>query len=161
VEAHVARAGLQKQILFAGDSREVEQILSQSHIFVLPSRWEGFPLTILEAMRAGLPVVASDVGGVGEAVIHGKTGFLVRPGDAYDLQRHVDSLLQNNDLRANLGASGRQRFLNLFTRDKMLDAIGRIYRQVLVGLPATGQGQEVSTNGAFDSQGSQVELLQS
>jgi glycosyltransferase involved in cell wall biosynthesis len=135
VEADVARAGLQSQIVFVGNSREVEQILSQSHIFALPSRWEGFPLTILEAMRAGLPVVASDVGGVREAVIDGHTGFLTRPGDLNDLQQHIENLLQDNALRATLGSNGRQRFLKMFTQDKMLNRIRSVYHQIWTRKP--------------------------
>jgi glycosyltransferase involved in cell wall biosynthesis len=159
VEADVVRAGLQNKVVFAGDSREVEQILSQSHIFVLPSRWEGFPLTILEAMRAGLPVVASNVGGVGEAVVDGHTGFLARPGDELDLQRHIDMLLQDSALRGTLGAAGRQRFLKKFTRDKMLDSIRRIYRQVLAGSPQTSNG--VTRDLVLEAQRSQEEIFQS
>ncbi len=158
VKADVARAGLQSQMVFAGDSREVEQILSQSHIFVLPSRWEGFPLTILEAMRAGLPVVASDVGGVREAVINGHTGFLVRPGDLHDLQRHIDNLLQDGALRGTLGANGRRRFLKMFTQDKMLDSIRTIYHQIWTGSPLTGFA--MPGNPAFDARRSQEEVLQ-
>ena len=153
MEADVVRAGLQSQIVFAGNSREVEQILSKSHIFVLPSRWEGFPLTILEAMRAGLPVVASDVGGVREAVIDGHTGFLTRPGDMHDLQQHIDSLLQDGALRGALGSNGRRHFLKMFTQDKMLDRIRSIYHQIWTGNPLTG-------NPAFDAQRSQGEVLQ-
>jgi len=134
-EAEVARAGLQSQVVFAGDSREVEQILSQSHIFVLPSRWEGFPITILEAMRAGLPVIASDVGGVREAVVDRHTGFLVRPGVVSDLQQHIDSLLQSSALRGALGSNGRQRFVKMFTHDRMLDSIRKIYHQIWTGKP--------------------------
>jgi glycosyltransferase involved in cell wall biosynthesis len=135
VEADVARAGLQSQIVFAGDSREVEQILSKSHIFVLASRWEGFPITILEAMRAGLPVIASDVGGVREAVVDGHTGFLARPEVVHDLQQHIDSLLQSSALRGTLGSNGRQRFLKMFTRDRMLESIRSIYHQIWTGKP--------------------------
>jgi glycosyltransferase involved in cell wall biosynthesis len=153
VEADVARAGLQSQIVFAGNSREVEQILSKSHIFVLPSRWEGFPLTILEAMRAGLPVVASDVGGVREAVIDGHTGFLTRPGDLHHLQQNIDSLLRHSTLRGTLGSNGRRHFLKMFTQDKMLDRIRSIYHQIWTGNPLTGDP-------TFDAQRSQAEALQ-
>jgi glycosyltransferase involved in cell wall biosynthesis len=159
VEADVARAGLQSQIVFAGNSGEVEQILSQSHIFVLPSRWEGFPLTILEAMRAGLPVIASDVGGVGEAVIDGHTGFLASPGDAHDLQRHIDNLLQDHALRGTLGDRGRRRFLKLFTRDRMLNSTRSIYHQIWTGSPLTDE--ESPGNAGFDARRSQGEVLQS
>jgi glycosyltransferase involved in cell wall biosynthesis len=138
VEADVARAGLQNQVVFAGNSREVEQILSKSHIFVLPSRWEGFPLTILEAMRAGLPVVASDVGGVREAVIDGYTGFLTRPGDLHDLQRYIENLLRDSELRGTLGSNGRQHFLKMFTQDKMLDGVRSVYYHIWTGKPVFG-----------------------
>jgi glycosyltransferase involved in cell wall biosynthesis len=88
-------------------------------------------------MRAGLPVVASDVGGVREAVIDGHTGFLARPGDVDDLRRHIDNLLQDGALRGTLGANGRRRFLKMFTQDKMLDSIRGVYHQIWTGSPLT------------------------
>src|SRR5262249_32899351 len=68
------------RVEFLGERFNIAEILAGSHIFALATKWEGLPLSILEAMRAGLPVIASDVGGVSEAVTEGKTGYLVAPG---------------------------------------------------------------------------------
>jgi glycosyltransferase involved in cell wall biosynthesis len=131
VEAAVAAKGLQQKVVFLGNREDVEQILAESDIFVLPSRWEGFPLTVLEAMRAGLPVVASDVGGVAEAVIDGYTGYLFAPNDGQALRTRIDKLLRDEVLRGELGGNGERRFQALFTRSRMIDAVRGVYQQVL------------------------------
>ncbi len=72
--------GIRGRVEFKGSRGDVPEILAQSDIFVLASKTETLPISILEAMRAGLPVVASDVGGVSEEVVDGETGILVSPG---------------------------------------------------------------------------------
>jgi len=130
VEAQARRLGLAERVRFLGLSRDVEQRLAESQLFVLASRWEGFPYTVLEAMRAGLPVVGSDVGGVGEAVLHGETGFLVPRGDEEALRYRLSELLASADLRRRLGRAGRQRFEATFTFERMLDKTAAIYHAV-------------------------------
>ena len=95
LEAEVYRLNLRNRVGFLGERRDVAQILSACHIFALPTRWEGFPLSILEAMRAGLPVVASNVGGVAEAVIDSKTGFLAPCGDEFAFRARLRELIEN------------------------------------------------------------------
>lgn len=95
---------------------------------VMPSRWEGFGLVAVEAMRAGVPVIASNVGGLAEIVVDGKTGMLIEPGDSASLTRAVRSL-RVLPLRE-MGAAGHQRFLESFTIDKAHRALCELYRNL-------------------------------
>ncbi len=129
VEAQARRLGIAERVRFLGLRRDVAELLAQSQLFVLATRWEGFPYTILEAMRAGLPVVASDVGGVQEAVVHGETGFLVPRGDEQALRQRLSDMLASPDLRRRFGAAGRQRFEATFTFDRMIDKTAAVYHE--------------------------------
>jgi glycosyltransferase involved in cell wall biosynthesis len=92
-------------------------------VFVFPSIWdEPFGIPVIEAMAAGLPVVATRVGGVVETVEDGKTGFLVPPGDSQALAGAISSLLEDRALRERLGAAGRERALELFSFDSVAAA---------------------------------------
>jgi glycosyltransferase involved in cell wall biosynthesis len=126
-----AERGLLDKVKFLGARKDIPELLSRAHIFVLTSNWEGFPITILEAMRAGLPVIASDVGGVGEAVVDGKTGFLIPRGDIEVLKDRLTRLIDNPGLRVELGQAGRQRFTENFTIDIMLAKTVSVYQQIL------------------------------
>ena len=126
-----AGLGLGDRVRFLGPRHEVPELLARCHVFVLTSNWEGLPLTVLEAMRAGLPVVASDVGGVREAVADGETGFLVPRGDAARLRERLKLLLQTPELRARMGAAGYGRWRERFTLDRMLRNTEAVYREVL------------------------------
>jgi len=123
--------GIGGKVDFLGSQSQVAEFLGTSHIFVLASRWEGLPICILEAMRAGLPVVASDVGGVREAVQDGVTGFLVKSGDVEALRDRLRTLLRGPGLRADLGAEGRRQYLAGFTLESMLAKTRGLYREVL------------------------------
>jgi glycosyltransferase involved in cell wall biosynthesis len=92
-----------------GERRDIRELLGQSDIFVLSSTSEGMPITILEAMAAGVPVVASDVGGVSELVEHGVTGLLVPPRDPDALAAALRRLLDDPQSRRTLGDAGRAR----------------------------------------------------
>lgn len=97
---------------------------------VVPSRFEAFPLTILEAMFAGVPVIASDVGSVAEAVVHGETGLLVPPGDVPALADAIRRLLADEQTRRELGGRGRDRAHRLFTADAMARAYEALYTEL-------------------------------
>jgi glycosyltransferase involved in cell wall biosynthesis len=99
--------------------------------FAVTSRWEGFPLVVLEAMRAGLPVVAYDIGGVGEQVHHGDTGFLVEPGDAIALAERLRELARDPELTRRMGEAARRRFEERFQIDRMVDSIEEYYLRAL------------------------------
>ena len=102
-------------------------------MFVLSSRSEGFPVSILEAMAAGLPVVATDVGGVAEAVENGETGFLVPAADPGALARALERLVSNAVLRRRMGAAGRARALRLFDVPRYRAAYVELYCRELQG----------------------------
>jgi len=99
--------------------------------FAVTSRWEGFPLVVLEAMRAGLPVVAYDIGGVREQVQHGDTGFLVEPGDAIALAERLRELATNPELAKRMGEAAHRRFEERFKIDRMVDSIEEYYLRAL------------------------------
>jgi len=117
-EAWVTEKGW-TNVTFSGQVLDVPQRLENADVFVLASLWEGFPRSILEAMRAGLPVVATDVGGVDEAVVDGVTGWMVPPRDAPALERALRRLA-DPEARQRLGRAGRQRYEDEFTFDAML-----------------------------------------
>jgi glycosyltransferase involved in cell wall biosynthesis len=109
---------------------EARQRLAGFDVFALPSRFEAFPLSIVEAMLGGLPVVASDVGSVSEAVIDGKTGILVPPEDPVALAEALQRLADDPELRAAMGARGRRRALELFTAEAMAARFESLYDEV-------------------------------
>jgi glycosyltransferase involved in cell wall biosynthesis len=114
VEAEVRRLGLRDVLTLTGTRDDVPALLAQADVFALSSRSEGAPLSILEAMAAGLPVVASRVGGVPELVVDGETGLLVPPGDPAALAAALGRLVADAGLRDRLGAAGRQRAQRCF-----------------------------------------------
>ncbi|MCX8053042.1 MAG: glycosyltransferase family 4 protein [Armatimonadetes bacterium] len=123
--------GIRDRVRFLGSRNDVPQILADCDIFALVSRWEGLPYAILEAMRAGLPVVASDVGGVSEAVVDGETGYLVPRGDVNSLSERLRYLARHPEERRRLGESGRHRCLTHFTLSKMVESTLAVYREVV------------------------------
>ena len=123
--------GLGGRVRFVGEVEDVAERLGAAQIFVLCSRWEGLPRSIIEAMRAGLPVVASDVGGVSELVAHGDTGFLSARESVVDVMGAVHRLLVEDDLRADMGRKGRLRFEEQFRFERMLEQTLETYRAVV------------------------------
>lgn len=97
--------GLGEWVRFHGLRNDVAEWLAKAQVFLLITNWEGFPHSILEAMRAGLPVVASDVGRINESVVEGETGFLVPRADVGALRERLSVLLQGPQLRERLGAA--------------------------------------------------------
>ncbi len=105
---------------------QVDQVLANADIFVLPTDWEGLPYTILEAMSHGLPVISSGVGGIGEAVTI-ENGILVAPREVVGLRRAIEKLVADPGLRRQLGLAGREKVLRDFSLDLMFDKIGNLY----------------------------------
>jgi glycosyltransferase involved in cell wall biosynthesis len=133
-----------ERLRMLGLRRDVPDLLHASDIFVLPSLYEGLPLSILEAMSQGLPVVATPVGGIPEVVTQGREGILVPKEDPAALAAAVQRLAGDADLRARLGSAGRQRALSEFSFETMLDRYDRLYRRLVFGVGAERSPNELS-----------------
>ena len=129
IEALAIDLGLAHRVRFVGALTDVAPTLAAAQLFVLATRWEGFPRSILEAMRAGLPVIASRVGGVHEAVEDGVSGLLTEPGDVAGMAAALRRMLERPVLRATMGAEGRTRYLAEFTFDRMAATMLDVYRR--------------------------------
>lgn len=126
--------GLAERVRFLGQRMDVAEVLSNAQLSVLITNWEGFPLSVLEAMRAGLPVVATAVGGVAEAVQEGESGYLVPRGDVDRLRDRMARLLASPELRVQLGAHARARFEQQFTLGHCVTRTLTVYREALEGM---------------------------
>ena len=118
-------------VTFLGFRKDVYSLMAASDIFVHPSLWEGFGTVFLEAMRAGLPVIAADVSAVPEIVVSGETGFLTKPADSDLLYGRMKELYNDPELRREMGKRGKQRVKEKFTLEKMADGFEKVYREVL------------------------------
>lgn len=127
VEAAIQELGLAGRVELLGVRSDVPSVLAGAQIGVLISRQEGFPLVVLEAMRAGLPVIASDVGGVREAVFPDATGILVARDDEEALRNALSRLIVDPALRRRLGDAGRLEYERRFTVDRMLAGTLDVY----------------------------------
>jgi glycosyltransferase involved in cell wall biosynthesis len=131
VEALVRGRELGDHVRFLGQRSDVPQLLAASDIVLLTSVSEGIPLTLIEAMGAGRPVVSTRVGGVREVVADGETGLLAPAGDDPTLAEQILRLANEPDLRAKMGQSGRQRADSLFREKTMHDRYDRVYRELI------------------------------
>ena len=131
LEEQARSLGVDDRVIFLGYRKDIRELLSACDIFVLPSVYEGLPLSILEAMAAGKAVVASHTGGIGEAVIHGETGLLVTPADPYQLAGSIRSLLADPQLAHRFGEAGRERLRREFTVDRMVEQYASTYDTLL------------------------------
>ena len=130
--AHADAAGLADTYEAVGFADDVAPFIGQATVVALPTlHREGMPTSLLEAMRAGVPVVASRVGGVSEVVQDGRTGLLVQPGDAPGLASALARLLEDEGLRARLGASGRRYVLERHDVSVMVDGHLAAFHQAM------------------------------
>ena len=133
--ASVGRMGLANacEVLGNVDRKRKNQLLAESGIFLLPSYYECLPMALLEAMAAGLPVVATAVGGIPELVRDGENGFLISPGDVAALAERIETLTQNPELRASMGRKSRAIAKELLDREKYVAALVDLYNLILAG----------------------------
>jgi glycosyltransferase involved in cell wall biosynthesis len=131
LKAAVARAGLERHVKFLGWVDNITNVLSSWDIFVMPSLEEGFPIAALDAMAAGLPVVATLVGGIPELVEDGVTGWLVPARDVESLISRLRLLLHDPGLRVRMGEAGYARVQDHFSAAQMRARIARLYDELL------------------------------
>jgi len=132
LRALVRELALDETILLVGQRNDVPDVLAALDIAVCCSDFEGSPLAVMEYMAAGLPIVATRVGGVPELIEHGVHGLLIDRGDADALARAVASLLRNPVLRAEMGARGRERQRREFDIDAMVRRLETVYEELFL-----------------------------
>lgn len=129
LRSRIDHAGLRGQVTFCGECpREAAlQILSACRVLVLPSRWEGHPIALIEAMHLGLPAVASDIPGNADIVADGATGYLVPAEDVAAYADRLKRLLEDAPLRAAMGQEAQRRAARDYSVDRMLRAHLHVY----------------------------------
>jgi len=133
LERQVGDLGLTGRVKFLPVSQDIRHLYHQAGVFVLSSVNEALPNVILEAMAAGLPVVATRVGGLPEAVVPGETGLLVAPRDVAGLAAALGSLLDDPEIRRNLGRRGRERVLDQFSFEAMVSRHEEVWSRLIWG----------------------------
>lgn len=132
IKSQVRESGLDSQVRLLGTRGDVKRLLPGADLFLLTSTSEGIPLTVIEAMAAGLPVVATDVGGVGEVVMDGATGLLAPAKDDAALATAIGRLVNDSELRNRFGRAGQERARERFDETGMC----RHYQQIYISLVA-------------------------
>jgi glycosyltransferase involved in cell wall biosynthesis len=133
IEKAVSDRGLNSQVHFVGLRKDVPRLLAAADLFLLTSISEGIPLTVIEAMLSGLPVIATRVGGLDELVVHEQTGWLVAAGDDAALAEAILRVALNPRLGAEWGRCGRQRARTLFSEERMHTHYASLYQEMLGG----------------------------
>ena len=131
LQERVIQLGIENRIHFLGQRNDIPRLLAASDLSVLPSHEEGFSNVILESMATGLPVVATDVGGNKEAVVHGITGWLVPPREPGALAEKIMDLLKDTEKARSWGERGRSRVRHLFNVRSMVIHHTKLYERCL------------------------------
>lgn len=131
LEAQAVASGFSSRILFLGLRDDVPDLMHLFDLFALSSDYEGFGISLIEAMAAGRPVVATDVGGVSEVVAHGQTGLLVPRRDPDRLADALLALLDSPERRETMGTRGRRVASERYSTSGMVDRVDRLYRDLL------------------------------
>ena len=151
LEQLTEKLGLRERVRFVGWRTDVRAILPGADLFVLASEWEGFGLVLLEAMAAGLPIVATRVGAIPEVVLHAETGWLVASKNTAGFAAAIISALRYPKQMGAFGYRGRVRLQQEFSVERMVVATERLYARMFAWLPAIGE--HAKTSGAINSQG--------
>ncbi len=125
----LAKSGFDR-IEFLGPRSDVENLITKCCFFVLSSNFEGLPLSIIEAMSKGLPIIASNVGGVNELVVHGENGFLFQRGDSDALSDYISLLSNDMNLCISLGEKSTIMYMSKFKSNIMISSIIDVYKEV-------------------------------
>lgn len=138
LERQIKEHHLEKHVLLAGFRPDVLSLHKAFDIFVMSSITEGLGTSLLDAMAAGKPVVATRAGGIPEVVVDGETGFLVPPRDHGAMATAIVKLLKDDGLRRRMGAAGRTRACTMFSAERMVKETLRVYERVREGIRDKG-----------------------
>jgi len=131
-QQRIAELGLVDRVRLLGLRRDIPELLNAADAFVLPSLWEGMPLTLLEASATALPIVATDVGGNAEVVLEGKTGYLVPVKDTNSLAQAMLRVMNLSEAdRSAIGQAGRAHVVQNFDLERVVDRWEALYRELL------------------------------
>jgi N-acetyl-alpha-D-glucosaminyl L-malate synthase BshA len=131
VEELTRTLGISENVEFLGNVKRVQEIVGRADLFLLPSEDESFGLAALEAMSCGVPVVATNVGGLKELISHGVDGYLTEVGDPEALANYSLEILQNPELQEELGSNARAKVLKTYTPDKIVPQYEDLYKEIL------------------------------
>jgi glycosyltransferase involved in cell wall biosynthesis len=129
--AYAADLDLSECVSLVKETQKIDSFYGAIDIFCLSSNSEGMPLTLLEALASGVPVVSTEVGGIPEIIENGKTGYLVPKGSAEEMAKRIVDLLQNPSKAAELALNGRNMVHERFPAEKMIQATEAVYEEVL------------------------------
>ncbi|WP_413391328.1 glycosyltransferase family 4 protein [Prochlorococcus marinus] len=130
IQEMVCKYNLQDKIYFLGRSSNVETYLNNSDVFILSSLWEGFPRSIIEAMRSSMPIIATDVGGCKESVIHSYNGYLYKRKNITELTRYIQMFINNKNLISIFGNNSFDLYKEKFTYETMYKNTKNIYTKL-------------------------------
>jgi glycosyltransferase involved in cell wall biosynthesis len=131
LERRASELGVIRDTLFLGYQEDVAPYYGAFDALILPSANEGTPVSVIEALAAETPVVATRVGGVPDVVRDGENGFLVDTGATPELAERLTRLARDPNLRRRLGESGRSRVLSRYAVERLIDDVDRLYRELL------------------------------
>jgi glycosyltransferase involved in cell wall biosynthesis len=131
LQQQIAMLGVGNSVVLAGFRNDLDRFIPQLDLFVLPSHTEGLPNVVLEACAAGVPVVATEVGGTPEVIEDGVSGFLVPPGDADTLANRILEALESEERMREIGFNGRQRVLEEFTFTAQVEGYLNLFSKLL------------------------------
>jgi glycosyltransferase involved in cell wall biosynthesis len=141
VERRASELGIVRHCFFLGYQEEVAPYYAAFDAMILPSGNEGTPVSAIEALASGRPVVATRVGGVPDVVRDGEDGFLVDPGDVEHLAERLALLARDPELRGRMGSAGRERVLPRYAVDRLIDDVDGLYRSLLDGVSTSASGR--------------------
>ncbi len=139
----VAELGLHDCVIFTGLRTDVPRLVAALDVFVMPSRWEGLPIALLEAMATSRPVLCTRVGGIPDVVQHGDNGLLVEAGDVDGLRAGIERLLREPQLAARLAARARTTVIERFDITRTAGAYNRLHCDA-IGWPAADSAERAS-----------------
>jgi glycosyltransferase involved in cell wall biosynthesis len=131
LEVQAKNLGIERQVHFLGLRAEIPNVLGATDVFALSSDFEGNPLSVMEAMAAGLPIVSTAAGGVPDLFENGKEGLMVQPGDVQGLSRAMAFLAGDREIRQSLGMAAAQRATANFDVSKMVKAYEELYEELV------------------------------
>jgi glycosyltransferase involved in cell wall biosynthesis len=143
VEERVRAMGLEQRVIFLGERRDIPDVLAALDCFCLPSDTEGMPMTILEAMAAGLAIVSTDVGGIPECLEEGRTALMVPPHAPDRMQAALLAVAADPVRAGQMGSAAKSVFLKKFSVAHMMDAYEECYREIMDGRAGSGRPELV------------------